>query len=143
MQSNLSERMSDMNIVKISDLPDINEVTLTPYEISSIINCIDNSIFELIDDISINLEYVNELIESNSGVSEEEIDIKKNILTNQIPVDLHRLSGLVTLITHVDPSYNAETDTHCELYNLDTYLDNLKKLSKMYAETISKDIASC
>lgn len=143
MQSNLSERMSDMNIVKISDLPDINEVTLTPYEISSIINCIDNSIFELIDDVSINLQYVNELIENNNDISEEGLDIKKNLLTNQIPIDLHRLSGLVVLITHVDPSYNAETDTHCELYNLNMYLDNLNKLSNMYEETISKDITSC
>ena len=130
-----------MNIVKISDLPDINEIKLTSGEISMIINSIDNTIFEGFDDVDLNLGYLEGLLAVKAELSEGEVQIKHNLLSEQIPQTLQWLSDLIILITHVDPSYDAVHETHCELYNMETYLENLRKLNKRYAEVISKAVS--
>lgn len=127
-----------MSIVKISELNDINEITLTAGEVSTIINALDNFLFEGLSDLDAKLEYFEDMENSDYWEPAEFSSIIERSI-NSITEELNRLGDLIVLITHVDPSYNPSDGSHCELYNIDSYLENLGKLRNRYVKILSSD----
>lgn len=124
-------------VVKVSELEDFNEVRLAAGEIVMVINSLDNSLFEAIDEIETDLDFVESILDLGT-LSNSNADIVDSVLGNQIHDQLKRAFDLTALITHVDPVYDEATDTFLELYNEKAYLDNLEKISKRYGEIVSK-----
>lgn len=125
------------NVIKISELPDFNDIRLSSSEIITVIYSLDNSLFEIIDDIELNLDFVDNILDTGT-IPEEYRDIVDNILTNEIYADIKRALDLVTLITHIDPVYNEETNTFLEIYDASQYVENIQKLTFRYGNLITK-----
>lgn len=127
-----------MSIVKVSEFKDMNEITLTATEVSTVINALDNFLFEGFSDLDVKIEYLEDMEGSDYWESTEFSSIIERSV-NSITEELNRLVDLIVLITHVDPSYNPSDGSHCELYNIDSYLENLGKLRNRCAKILSSD----
>lgn len=127
-----------MSIVKVSEFKDINEIVLTACEVSTVINALDNLLFEGLSDLDAKLEYFEDMENSDYWEPAEFSSIIERSV-NSITEELNRLGDLIVLITHVDPSYNPSDGSHCELYNIDSYLENLGKLRNRYMKILSSN----
>lgn len=127
-----------MSIVKVSEFKDMNEIVLTASEVSTVINALDNFLFEGLSDLEVKIDYIEDMENSDYWEPAEFSSIIERSV-NSITEELNRLGDLIVLITHVDPSYNPSDGSHCELYNIDSYLENLGKLRNRYMKILSSN----
>lgn len=103
------------------------EVKLMHKDIDLIVECLDVSTFNIVDDLSTYLDFVKSLLDDYNSLMEEDKYQLDYLLGEEIPSCLKKASDMLDCMSHINSNSNNTK-----------YIDSLKDASKLYAELVIK-----
>lgn len=107
----------------------MHTIVLSDEEIENLFRCIDSVLFEEFDLFDTYNDYIS------NGENVEDIEALKKII---VPDLIREINDLIVLITHIDPEYDAETERHSDLYNLEKYRSDVKEKTKQFIDSCAE-----